>query len=75
MHHVDLLHLQEAESSALLSVFIVGQLVPCVVLDVEHHDGKDNKRILLSLRLSLLQKGLTLDMVQKGMVCYHNQHP
>ncbi|CAN6476370.1 unnamed protein product [Victoria cruziana] len=62
----------EAESSALLSVFIVGQLVPCVVLDVEHHDGKDNKRILLSLRLSLLQKGLTLDMVQKGMVINAN---
>ncbi|KAF3794450.1 rRNA biogenesis protein [Nymphaea thermarum] len=58
---------EEAGSGTLLSVFIVGQLVPCIVLDVEHHDGKEKKRILLSLRLSLLQKGLTLDLVQEGM--------
>ncbi|XP_031485662.1 rRNA biogenesis protein RRP5 [Nymphaea colorata] len=62
----------EASSGTLLSVFIVGQLVPCIVLDVEHHDGKEKKRILLSLRLSLLQKGLTLDLVQEGMVINAN---
>lgn len=58
----------------LSSLFHVGQLVACFVVQVddEKKDGKGNKRIWLSLRLSLLYKGLTLDAVQDGMVLYNN---
>lgn len=57
----------------LSSIFHVGQLVACFVVQVDDEkDGKGNKRIWLSLRLSLLYKGLTLDAVQDGMVLYNN---
>lgn len=53
-------------------LFTVGQLVPCVVCRLgrgeENETRKDSKRICLSLRLSLLHKGLTIDAVQDGMV-------
>ncbi|CAL9060989.1 unnamed protein product [Musa banksii] len=59
-----------SEGYFLSSIFHVGQLVSCVVLrvDDDKKDGKGNKRIWLSLRLSLLHKGLTLDAIQDGMV-------
>ncbi|URE17983.1 Suppressor of forked protein (Suf) [Musa troglodytarum] len=59
-----------SEGYFLSGIFHVGQLVPCVVLrvDDDKKDGKGNKRIWLSLRLSLLHKGLTLDAIQDGMV-------
>ncbi|KAH7661832.1 Nucleic acid-binding proteins protein [Dioscorea alata] len=61
---------QGAESNLPFRKFHVGQLVPGIVLQVDDdkRDGKGNKRILLSLRLSLLYKGLTLEAVQDGMV-------
>ncbi|KAM0952074.1 putative suppressor of forked, tetratricopeptide-like helical domain superfamily [Dioscorea sansibarensis] len=61
---------QDAESNLPSRIFHVGQLVPGIVLQVDDdkRDGKGNKRILLSLRLSLLYKGLTLEAVQDGMV-------
>lgn len=56
----------------LPNIFHVGQLVSCIVLrvDDDKREGSGNKRIWLSLRLSLLYKGLTLDAVQDGMVHY-----
>ncbi|WOL03965.1 rRNA biogenesis protein RRP5 [Canna indica] len=59
-----------SEGCLLSSIFHIGQLVPCIVLrvDDDKKDGKGNKRIWLSLRLSLLHKGLSLDAVQDGMV-------
>ena len=66
---MDVLLLQDLESSGFLGTFSVGQLVSCIVLEVEDHH--ESKRVLLSLRLSLLHKGLTLDLVQVGMVCHH----
>ncbi|XP_039140377.1 rRNA biogenesis protein RRP5-like [Dioscorea cayenensis subsp. rotundata] len=61
---------QDAGSNLPFRIFHVGQLVPGIVLEVDDdkRDGKGNKRILLSLRLSLLYKGLTLEAVQDGMV-------
>lgn len=46
------------------------QLLPCVVVKVEDDkkDGKGSKRIWISLRLSLVHKGLSLDAIQEGMV-------
>ncbi|KAG8646904.1 rRNA biogenesis protein RRP5 isoform X3 [Manihot esculenta] len=53
----------------LPSVFHVGQLVSCIVLQLDD-DRKDNgkRKIWLSLRLSLLHKGFSLDSIQEGMV-------
>ncbi|PKA45582.1 30S ribosomal protein S1, chloroplastic [Apostasia shenzhenica] len=50
--------------------FNVGQLVSCIVLQLDNdkREAKGSKRIWLSLRLSILYKGLTLDAVQDGMV-------
>ncbi|KAG1347586.1 Ribosomal protein S1-like1 [Cocos nucifera] len=61
---------KDSESNLLCSKFHVGQLVSCIVVrvDDDKKDGKGNRRIWLSLRLSLLYKGLTLDAVQDGMV-------
>ncbi|CAK7342219.1 unnamed protein product [Dovyalis caffra] len=60
--------IEDGEGS-LPSVFHVGQLVSCIVLQLDD-DKKDNKKrkIWLSLRLSLLHKGFSLDAVQEGMV-------
>ncbi|CAB4286937.1 unnamed protein product [Prunus armeniaca] len=53
----------------LASVFHVGQLVSCIVLQLDEDKKEKGKRkIWLSLRLSLLHKGFTLDSVQEGMV-------
>ncbi|XP_042394409.1 rRNA biogenesis protein RRP5-like [Zingiber officinale] len=61
--------IKDSEGCMLSSIFHVGQLVACFVVQVDDEkDGKGNKRIWLSLRLSLLYKGLTLDAVQDGMV-------
>ncbi|KAJ6846908.1 rRNA biogenesis protein RRP5 [Iris pallida] len=61
---------KDTENNTLCNMFRVGQLVSCIVLKVDDdkREGKGNKRIWLSLRLSLLYKGLTLDAVQDGMV-------
>lgn len=47
-----------------------GQLVSCIVLQVDD-DKKElaQRKIWLSLRLSVLYKSLTLDSIQEGMVC------
>ncbi|KAG9456393.1 hypothetical protein H6P81_000901 [Aristolochia fimbriata] len=59
-----------AESNFLCSNFHVGQLLPCVVLQVDEDNKqtRGSKRIWLSLRLALLQKALTLDTIHDGMV-------
>ncbi|KMZ73413.1 hypothetical protein ZOSMA_14G01810 [Zostera marina] len=61
---------KDFESKILGSIVHVGQLVPCIVKQVD--DGKKERkgsiRIMLSIRLSLLHKGLSLSSVQDGMV-------
>ncbi|KAJ8754493.1 hypothetical protein K2173_005654 [Erythroxylum novogranatense] len=59
----------EDSESILPRLFYVGQLVSCIVLQLED-DKKDNgkRKIWLSLRLSLLHKGFSIDAVQEGMV-------
>ncbi|KAH6781199.1 RIBOSOMAL RNA PROCESSING 5 [Perilla frutescens var. hirtella] len=59
----------EAENSFLSRMYHEGQLVSCVVLQVDD-DRKElaKRKIWLSLRLSLLHKSLTLDTIQEGMV-------
>ncbi|TKY53223.1 RRP5-like protein [Spatholobus suberectus] len=53
----------------LSGVFCVGQLVSCVVLRLDDDKKeKGNRKIWLSLRLSLLHKNYNLDVVQEGMV-------
>ncbi|TQD85713.1 hypothetical protein C1H46_028765 [Malus baccata] len=55
--------------SLLPSVFHTGQLVSCIVLKLdEDNKEKKNRKIWLSLHLSLLHKGFTLESVQEGMV-------
>ncbi|XP_040372263.1 rRNA biogenesis protein RRP5 isoform X1 [Rosa chinensis] len=55
--------------SVLPSIFRIGQLVSCIVLQLDEDKKEKGKRkIWLSLRLSLLHKGFTLDSVQEGMV-------
>jgi hypothetical protein len=56
------------ESNILPSRFHVGQLVSCIVLQLDD-DKKGKRKVWLSLCLSLLHKGFTLDAVQEGMVC------
>ncbi|XP_051148647.1 rRNA biogenesis protein RRP5 [Andrographis paniculata] len=56
--------------SFLLSrLYHEGQLVSCIVMQVED-DGKEKgkRKIWLSLQLSLLHKNLMLDAIQEGMV-------
>lgn len=67
--------MQDNENSICAEVVHVGQLVPCIVLrvDDDKKEGKVNKRVWLSLRLSLLYKGLSLDALQEGMVIVN--HP
>ncbi|CAJ1967373.1 unnamed protein product [Sphenostylis stenocarpa] len=53
----------------LSGVFLVGQLVSCVVLRLDDDKKeKGSRKIWLSLRLSLLHKNYNLDVVQEGMV-------
>ncbi|CAI0406524.1 unnamed protein product [Linum tenue] len=57
----------EENDGCLSSIFHVGQLVSCIVLQLDD-DKKGKRKIWLSLCLSLLHKGLSLDAVQEGMV-------
>ncbi|ONM52179.1 Ribosomal protein S1-like1 [Zea mays] len=61
---------KDSGNNLCAEVVHVGQLVPCIVLrvDDDSREGKVNKRVWLSLRLSLLYKGLALDGLQEGMV-------
>ncbi|PON46626.1 Polyribonucleotide nucleotidyltransferase [Parasponia andersonii] len=55
--------------NVLPSVFNVGQMVACVVLHLDNDNKESGKRkIWLSLRLSLLYKGFSLDSTQEGVV-------
>lgn len=67
--------MQDSGNNLCAEVVHVGQLVPCIVLrvDDDSREGKVNKRVWLSLRLSLLYKGLALDGLQEGMVIFN--HP
>ncbi|MBA0615649.1 hypothetical protein Godav_015770 [Gossypium davidsonii] len=57
------------EGDFLKNIFYPGQLVSCIVLQLDDDKKETGKRkIWLSLRLSLLHKGFTLDAVQEGMV-------
>ncbi|KAL5545605.1 hypothetical protein UlMin_005292 [Ulmus minor] len=61
--------IETVADNMLPSVFHVGQLVACVVLQLDEDNKEKGKRkIWLSLRLSLLHKGFTLDSVQECMV-------
>ncbi|KAK4392383.1 rRNA biogenesis protein RRP5 [Sesamum angolense] len=60
---------RDVDYSFLSRIYHEGQLVSCIVLQVEDDRKETAKRkIWLSLRLSLLHKSLTLDTVQEGMV-------
>ncbi|WVZ62324.1 hypothetical protein U9M48_012085 [Paspalum notatum var. saurae] len=61
---------KDSENSICAEVVHVGQLVPCIVLrvDDDKKEGKASRRVWLSLRLSLLYKGISLDALQEGMV-------
>lgn len=59
----------EVAEISLSGVFSVGQLVSCVVLRLDDDKKeKGSRKIWLSLRLSLLYKNYSLDVVQEGMV-------
>ncbi|KAM7524627.1 hypothetical protein LguiA_014529 [Lonicera macranthoides] len=59
----------EVEGNFLSSIYHVGQLVSCIVLQLDDDKKEKGKRKLwLSLRLSLLHKGYALDVIQEGMV-------
>ncbi|KAF8768533.1 hypothetical protein HU200_007543 [Digitaria exilis] len=61
---------KDSDNSICAEVVHVGQLVPCIVLrvDDDKKEGKVNRRVWLSLRLSQLYKGLSLAALQEGMV-------
>ncbi|CAA3014339.1 rRNA biogenesis RRP5 [Olea europaea subsp. europaea] len=60
---------EDVENNFLSSIYHVGQLVSCVVVRLDDDKKEVAKRkIWLSLRLSLLQKRLTFDVIQEGMV-------
>lgn len=63
---------QDVEVHFLAGLYHVGELVPCIVLQVDD-DKKEtgNRKVWLSLRLSLMHKGYSLDAVQEGMVGAH----
>ncbi|KAJ8448112.1 hypothetical protein Cgig2_031836 [Carnegiea gigantea] len=60
---------KDVEGHILSSLFRIGQLVSCVVLQVDDDKKEAGKRkVWLSLRLSLLHKGYSLEAAQEGMV-------
>ncbi|KAG2317978.1 hypothetical protein Bca4012_069048 [Brassica carinata] len=64
---------EDEENELLRDIFSVGQLVPCIVLQLDDDKKEAGKRkIWLSLRLSLLYKGFSLDSFQPGMVVTAN---
>jgi len=69
--------LQDNENSICAEVVHVGQLVPCIVMrdDDDKKEGKVNRRVWLSLRLSQLYKGLSLDALQEGTVIFNYPAP
>ena len=69
--------LQDNANSICAEVVHVGQLVPCIVMrvDDDKKEGKVNRRVWLSLRLSQLYKGLSLDALQEGMVIFNYPAP
>ncbi|XP_021753643.1 rRNA biogenesis protein RRP5-like isoform X2 [Chenopodium quinoa] len=66
--------IKDLEGHSLASLYHVGQLVSCVVLQVDDDDKKETgkKKVWLSSRLSLLHKGYSLDAVQEGMILTAN---
>lgn len=69
MLNLDFLAYQDLEGHVLSALYHVGQLVSCVVLQVDDDKKESGKRrVWLSLRLSLLHKSYSLDAVQEGMV-------
>ncbi|XP_010464942.1 PREDICTED: rRNA biogenesis protein RRP5-like [Camelina sativa] len=63
------LGIEDDENELLGDIFSVGQLVPCIVLQLDDDTKEAGKRkIWLSLRLSLLHKGFSFDSFQLGMV-------
>ncbi|KAL8462721.1 hypothetical protein ACS0TY_033660 [Phlomoides rotata] len=60
---------QDEETSFISSLYHEGQLVSCIVLQVDD-DRKElaQIKIWLSLRLSVLHKSLSLDSIQEGTV-------
>ncbi|KAL7134052.1 hypothetical protein ABFS83_11G001300 [Erythranthe nasuta] len=59
----------DLENSFLSRIYHEGQLVSCIVLQVDDDRKEITKRkIWLSLRLSSLHRSLTLDAIQEGMV-------
>lgn len=67
-------NIKDAEGHILSGLYHVGQLVSCVVLQVDDDDKKETgkRKVWLSLRLSLLHKGYSLEAVQEGMVLSAN---
>ncbi|CAN8259671.1 unnamed protein product [Cochlearia groenlandica] len=64
---------EDDDSELLQDIFSVGQLVPCIVLQLDDDKKETGKRkIWLSMRLSLLHKGFSLDSFQPGMVVSAN---
>ncbi|CAL5321689.1 hypothetical protein CsSME_00045548 [Camellia sinensis var. sinensis] len=60
---------RDVETNFLSSIYHVGQLVSCIVLQLgDDKKEKGKRKIWLSLRLALLHKTLTLDVIQEGMV-------
>ncbi|XP_010557958.1 PREDICTED: rRNA biogenesis protein RRP5 isoform X2 [Tarenaya hassleriana] len=65
--------IKDDEGNHLRAIFNVGQLVPCIVLQLDDDKKETGKRkIWLSMRLSLLHKGFSLDSIQDGMVLSAN---
>ncbi|KAI3518805.1 hypothetical protein L1887_07619 [Cichorium endivia] len=63
----------DTEDDVLSSIYTVGQLVSCIVLQLdddkkEKEKEKGKHKIWLSLRLSMLHSSFTLDILQEGMV-------
>jgi len=66
--HISLL--QDIKGHILTSHVRIGQLVSCVVLQVDDDKRETGKgKVWLSLRLFLLHKSYNLEAVQEGMVC------
>ncbi|XP_057496360.1 rRNA biogenesis protein RRP5 [Actinidia eriantha] len=61
--------MKNVQNKFFSSTCYVGQLVACIVLQLDDDKKEKGKRkIWLSLRLSLLHKSLSLDVIQEGMV-------
>ncbi|PWA39554.1 RNA binding protein [Artemisia annua] len=64
-----MLHDEDTEGEVLSAVYTAGQLVSCVVLQLDDDKKEKGKhRIWLSTRLALLHSSFTLDSLQEGMV-------